>query len=77
MVIQRGHRYTVQFRAWASQETDAYPKAGMSGPLFGSTAREGQGFVLRIGNAASDPSSASSACAIGHLGSVRAAVRLT
>ncbi len=34
MVIQRGHRYTVQFRAWASQETDAYPKVGMSGPPY-------------------------------------------
>jgi endoglucanase len=34
MVIQRGHRYTVQFRAWASQETDAYPKVGMAGPPY-------------------------------------------
>jgi endoglucanase len=34
MVIQRGHRYTVQFRAWASQETDAYAKVGMAGPPY-------------------------------------------
>ncbi len=34
MVIQRGHRYTVQFRAWASQETGTYAKVGMAGPPY-------------------------------------------
>src|SRR6187399_2223875 len=34
MVIQNGHTYTVQFRAWASIETKMYPKIGMSGPLY-------------------------------------------
>src|SRR5262245_62057925 len=34
MIIQKGHHYSVQFRAWATQETDAYPKVGMSGPPY-------------------------------------------
>jgi endoglucanase len=34
MVIQQGHTYTVQFRAWASAETKARPKVGMSGPPY-------------------------------------------
>jgi endoglucanase len=34
MVIQNGHTYTVQFRAWASVETKMYPKVGMSGPPY-------------------------------------------
>jgi endoglucanase len=34
MVIQSGHTYTVQFRAWASMETKMYPKVGMSGPPY-------------------------------------------
>ncbi len=34
MVIQSGHEYTVQFRAWASVETKAYPKIGMAGPPY-------------------------------------------
>jgi endoglucanase len=34
MVIQSGHKYTVQFRAWASVETKAYPKIGMAGPPY-------------------------------------------
>ncbi|HEX2733086.1 MAG TPA: glycoside hydrolase family 9 protein [Polyangiaceae bacterium] len=34
MVIQNGHTYTVQFRAWASLETKMYPKIGMSGPPY-------------------------------------------
>ncbi len=34
MVIQAGHSYTVQFRAWASAETKAYPKIGMAGPPY-------------------------------------------
>ncbi len=34
MVIQSGHTYTVQFRAWASVETKVYPKVGMSGPPY-------------------------------------------
>ncbi len=34
MVIQKGHKYTLQFRAWASHPTKAYPKVGMSGPPY-------------------------------------------
>jgi endoglucanase len=34
MVIQRGHTYTVQFKAWASAATRARPKVGMSGPPY-------------------------------------------
>ncbi len=34
MVIQSGHTYTVQFRAWASVETKVYPKIGMAGPPY-------------------------------------------
>jgi endoglucanase len=34
MVIQRGHAYAVQFRAWASAATRARPKVGMSGPPY-------------------------------------------
>lgn len=45
MVIQQGHTYTVQFKAWASQPTRAYPKVGMAGPpyseYFGKTIKLG------------------------------------
>lgn len=34
MVIQKGHTYTVQFRAFASAPTRARPKVGMSGPPY-------------------------------------------
>ncbi|HEY4105746.1 MAG TPA: glycoside hydrolase family 9 protein [Polyangiaceae bacterium] len=34
MVIQRGHTYTVQFRAYASAPTKARPKVGMSGAPY-------------------------------------------
>jgi endoglucanase len=34
MVIERGHDYTVRFRAWASAPTHARPKVGMSGPPY-------------------------------------------
>ncbi len=34
MVIQRGHTYTVAFKAWASADTQARPKVGMSGPPY-------------------------------------------
>jgi endoglucanase len=34
MVIQRGHTYTLRFKAWASAETKARPKVGMSGPPY-------------------------------------------
>ena len=34
MVIQSGHTYTIQFRAWASKQTKAYPKVGQSGPPY-------------------------------------------
>jgi endoglucanase len=34
MVIQRGHTYTVAFKAWASAATKARPKVGMSGPPY-------------------------------------------
>jgi len=34
MVIERGHTYTVQFKAWASAPTRARPKVGMSGPPY-------------------------------------------
>jgi endoglucanase len=34
MVIQRGHTYTLQFKAWASAATQARPKVGMSGPPY-------------------------------------------
>jgi len=34
MVIQRGHTYTVEFKAWASAATRARPKVGMSGPPY-------------------------------------------
>lgn len=34
MVLQQGHEYTLQFRAWASADTKAYPKVGMSGPPY-------------------------------------------
>lgn len=34
MTLQQGHEYTLQFRAWASAETKAYPKVGMSGPPY-------------------------------------------
>ncbi len=33
-VIQKDHRYTVQFKAWASVATKARPKVGMSGPPY-------------------------------------------
>lgn len=34
MVIQRGHTYTIRFKAWASADTKARPKVGMSGPPY-------------------------------------------
>lgn len=34
MVIERGHTYTVAFKAWASADTMARPKVGMSGPPY-------------------------------------------
>jgi endoglucanase len=34
MVIERGHTYTLQFKAWASAATKARPKIGMSGPPY-------------------------------------------
>jgi endoglucanase len=34
MVIQRGHTYTLAFKAWASADTQARPKVGMSGPPY-------------------------------------------
>ncbi|WP_438009559.1 glycoside hydrolase family 9 protein [Sorangium sp. So ce321] len=34
MVIQKGHSYTVQYKAWASSPTKARPKVGMSGPPY-------------------------------------------
>ncbi len=34
MVIQRGHTYTLSFKAWASEDTKARPKVGMSGPPY-------------------------------------------
>jgi endoglucanase len=34
MVIQQGHTYSIQFRAWASAETNARPKVGMSGAPY-------------------------------------------
>jgi endoglucanase len=34
MVIQQGHTYAVDFRAWASAPTTIRPKVGMSGPPY-------------------------------------------
>jgi hypothetical protein len=34
MVIQRGHAYTLRFRAWASAPTTVRPKVGMAGPPY-------------------------------------------
>ncbi len=34
MVIQKGHSYTLQYKAWASSPTKARPKVGMSGPPY-------------------------------------------
>ncbi|WP_437675873.1 glycoside hydrolase family 9 protein [Sorangium sp. So ce131] len=34
MVIQKGHTYTVEFKAWASAPTKARPKVGMAGPPY-------------------------------------------
>jgi endoglucanase len=34
MVIEKGHTYSVQFKAWASAATKARPKVGMSGPPY-------------------------------------------
>jgi endoglucanase len=34
MVIQQGHSYAVDFRAWASAPTTIRPKVGMSGPPY-------------------------------------------
>jgi len=34
MVIRQGHTYTLRFKAWASAETQARPKVGMSGPPY-------------------------------------------
>jgi endoglucanase len=35
MTIQKGHTYTLQFKAYASTPTTARPKIGMSGPPYG------------------------------------------
>jgi endoglucanase len=34
MVIQKGHTYSLEFKAWASADTKARPKVGMSGPPY-------------------------------------------
>jgi endoglucanase len=34
MVIQRGHAYTLRFKAWASAPTTVRPKVGMAGPPY-------------------------------------------
>ncbi|WP_433935229.1 glycoside hydrolase family 9 protein [Sorangium cellulosum] len=34
MVIQKGHSYTLQYKAWASSPTKARPKVGMAGPPY-------------------------------------------
>ncbi|HVY27305.1 MAG TPA: glycoside hydrolase family 9 protein [Polyangiaceae bacterium] len=34
MVIRQGHTYTLRFKAWASADTQARPKVGMSGPPY-------------------------------------------
>lgn len=34
MVIQKGHEYWVEFRAWASRRTRIRPKVGMAGPPY-------------------------------------------
>lgn len=34
IVIEKGHTYSVQFKAWASAPTKARPKVGMSGPPY-------------------------------------------
>jgi endoglucanase len=34
IVIEKGHTYTVSFKAWASVPTKARPKVGMSGPPY-------------------------------------------
>ncbi len=34
MIIQRGHRYYLQFKIWASQNTMVRPKVGMAGPPY-------------------------------------------
>src|SRR5262245_39345744 len=34
MVIQRGHHYTVSFKAWADKPTNVRPKLGMAGPPY-------------------------------------------
>ncbi|WP_437783628.1 glycoside hydrolase family 9 protein [Sorangium sp. So ce1097] len=34
MVIQKGHSYTIQYKAWASAPTKARPKVGMAGPPY-------------------------------------------
>jgi endoglucanase len=34
MVIEQGHTYTVDFRAWATAPTTDTPKVGMSGPPY-------------------------------------------
>jgi endoglucanase len=34
MVIEHGHTYSIQFEAWASAETSARPKVGMSGAPY-------------------------------------------
>ncbi|APR77990.1 Chitinase [Minicystis rosea] len=34
MVIQKGHTYTIHFKAWATEPTRARPKLGMAGPPY-------------------------------------------
>src|ERR1019366_1216113 len=34
MVLQAGHRYTISFRAFATQPTSVRPKVGMQGPPY-------------------------------------------
>ncbi len=34
MVVQKGHKYTVSFKAWASRNTSMTGKVGMSGPPY-------------------------------------------
>ncbi|AUX21479.1 cellulose 1,4-beta-cellobiosidase [Sorangium cellulosum] len=34
MVIQKGHSYSIQYKAWASAPTKARPKVGMAGPPY-------------------------------------------
>lgn len=34
MIIQKGHNYTVSFKAWASRQTNVTSKVGMAGPPY-------------------------------------------